>query len=80
MNNLAGVLRESADRHPNLIAVNFMGQKTTYRELEEASNKIANALKEMGIKKGLTGFLAMAAVVMLAGTATAGQCGYAKCW
>jgi long-chain acyl-CoA synthetase len=52
MNNLAGVLRQSADRHPDLIAVNFLGQKTTYREMEEASNKIANALKGMGVKKG----------------------------
>lgn len=51
MNNLAGILRESAARHPDLIAVNFSGQKTTYRELEAASNKIANALKGMGVEK-----------------------------
>ena len=52
MNNLAGTLRESAVRHPDLVAVNFLGQKTTYLELEASANKIAHALKQMGIKKG----------------------------
>lgn len=52
MNNLAGILRESATKYPDLVAVNFMGQKTTYRELDVAANKIAHALREMGVSKG----------------------------
>jgi len=52
MNNLAGCLRESAARYPDLVAVNFSGQKTTYLELEASANKIAQALRDMGIKKG----------------------------
>ena len=52
MNNLAGALRESAAGYPDLVAVDFMGQKTTYRELESAANKIAAALREMGVEKG----------------------------
>ncbi len=52
MNNLAGTLRESAAKHPDLVAVNFLGQNTTYRELEISANKIANSLREMGVQKG----------------------------
>jgi len=51
MQNLAGILRESAAKYPDQIAVNFMGQPTTYRELNAAANKIAHALREMGVQK-----------------------------
>jgi long-chain acyl-CoA synthetase len=52
MNNLAGTLRESAAKYPDLVAVNFLGQNITYREIETSANKIANALRERGIQKG----------------------------
>ena len=52
MNNLAGVLRKSAAEYPHLPAVDFQGQKTTYIELETAANKIAHALRGMGVEKG----------------------------
>ncbi len=52
MTNLAGILRETATNYPELTAVSFMGQKTTYKELNAAANKMAHALKEMGVGKG----------------------------
>jgi len=52
MNNLAGVLRESAAKYPDLPAISFMGNETSFLELETAANKIAHALSGMGIKKG----------------------------
>ena len=52
MNNLAGVLRESASRYPDLTAISFAGENTSYLELDTAANKIANKLRGMGIGKG----------------------------
>ena len=51
MNNLAGTLRKSAAKHPDLVAVNFLGQNTTYRELETSANKIANTCGKWGSGK-----------------------------
>lgn len=52
MNNLAGVLRESAAKYPDLPAVDFLGEKSTYYQIEAAANKVAHALSGMGIKRG----------------------------
>ncbi|MCK5740412.1 AMP-binding protein [bacterium] len=52
MTNIASVLSESAAKHPKNIAVKFMGQDTTYAQLEASVNKVAHALQEKGIGKG----------------------------
>jgi len=52
MNNLAGVLRETASEYPDLTAVSFAGEDTSYRELETAANKIAHALRDKGVGRG----------------------------
>ncbi|MBN1348117.1 long-chain fatty acid--CoA ligase [candidate division KSB1 bacterium] len=52
MKNLAGILRESAEKYPKLTAVSFMGQDTDYQTLNQSANKIAHALREMGVAKG----------------------------
>ena len=52
MNNLAGVLRETSSEYPDLPAVSFAGQETSYRELETAANKIAHFLRGKGVVKG----------------------------
>jgi len=50
--NVARVLRESAEKHPERIAVDCMGGRTSYRELDRAADGIAHALRRMGIGKG----------------------------
>jgi len=56
------LVTDSANNFPNNIAVRFVlkylplglviQSKMTYRELEEASNRFANALQSLGVKKG----------------------------
>jgi len=52
MSNLAAILRESAEKYPDLTAVHFMGQDTDYKTLNASANKIAHALRDMGVQKG----------------------------
>jgi len=46
------LLSTSAKKHPNDIALVYFDTKITYRELESLTNKFANALINLGIKKG----------------------------
>ncbi len=45
-------LTDSARAYPNHTAIEFYGKKTTYRELEEKTNQFANALLQLGVRKG----------------------------
>lgn len=45
-------LRRSAEKYPYNTAIIFKGKKTTYREVEEYSNSLANALISLGVSRG----------------------------
>ena len=46
------MLWESAQRFPEKIAVVFQGRKISYRELDGLASSFANALANLGVKKG----------------------------
>ncbi|MGG6312702.1 long-chain-fatty-acid--CoA ligase [Paenibacillus macerans] len=50
--NLAHFLEISAEKYPAVTALEFMGKKITYRSLLEQTNRFANALLKLGIRKG----------------------------
>ncbi len=51
--NLGSVLRRTGAKHPDRVAlVSHEGHKLTYRQLDEASNRLANGLLKCGFKKG----------------------------
>ncbi len=45
-------LREHASKNPHKVAYHFYGGSVTYAELHELSNRLANLLSSMGVKKG----------------------------
>jgi long-chain acyl-CoA synthetase len=45
-------LRELARKDPDKPALYFYGKRLTYRELDEASDRFANALLDLGVQKG----------------------------
>jgi long-chain acyl-CoA synthetase len=45
-------VEEAARKHPDHVAMIFQDGKVTYRELDEASDRMAAALADMGVKKG----------------------------
>jgi long-chain acyl-CoA synthetase len=47
---LSQALTRSAEKFPNHTALNYMGKKITYRELNELVNRFARALIDMGAK------------------------------
>ncbi|NWG70930.1 MAG: long-chain-fatty-acid--CoA ligase [Parvularculaceae bacterium] len=49
---LADILAEQAARHPGRIALRFEGRDLTFEELEERSDRAANALIALGLKPG----------------------------
>lgn len=50
--NIKQTLEDTASRIPDKEAIVLGAQRVTYRELDEASNKVANALLGLGMKKG----------------------------
>ena len=50
--NLRLMLEETARRYPDKVAVKLDNCKLSYSELDETSNKVANALLKMGLNKG----------------------------
>lgn len=50
--NLGQLLTDSATRTPDKTAIIFRDQKTTYAELDQRANQVANALIGLGIQKG----------------------------
>src|SRR3954470_1372665 len=49
---LPALLTASAARVPERTAIRFFGRSITYRELDDAANRFANALIALGIKNG----------------------------
>src|SRR5579875_1999385 len=49
---LQDLLVQSADRAPESAAIVFQGEKTSYAELEQASNRLARALRDGGCVRG----------------------------
>ncbi len=45
-------LRRYTERNPDKTALIYYGRKITYKELDNLSDKFANALSDLGIKKG----------------------------
>lgn len=45
-------LTRTAEKYPERTAILFMGKEISYKELEESVNRFANALRELGVKKG----------------------------
>src|SRR4030065_2558435 len=52
LKNLKLMLEETASEVPQQTAIVLGSRKVSYREFDETSNKIANALISLGIKKG----------------------------
>jgi long-chain acyl-CoA synthetase len=52
LKSVAQVFDEATERAPEKAAVVFYGRSITYRELREASDRLACALAELGIRKG----------------------------
>ncbi len=50
--SLFGLLKKSAERHPNNPAIIFQDKRITFRELETLSGRFAAALHDMNVKKG----------------------------
>lgn len=50
--NLATILEESTRKHPDRVAMILDDFKMTYKQLDEAANQVANALRANGIKAG----------------------------
>lgn len=49
---LYSILDEAARKHPNHTALIFFGKKISYAKLKELSDRFANALQKLGVKKG----------------------------
>lgn len=49
---LFGLLSETARKHPEWVALSYLGKKITYKELDELANQIANGLISLGVTKG----------------------------
>jgi long-chain acyl-CoA synthetase len=49
---VCGGLARSAKRFPEKVAINYMGAKITYRELDCLVNRFARALSDLGVKEG----------------------------
>ena len=49
---LHGLLEQTAARYPDRVATIFFGAKLTYRDLDEAANRFAHALLNLGLGRG----------------------------
>jgi len=49
---LFGLLKNSAEKHPNNPAIIFQDKRVTFKELDTVSDKFAAALHDMNVKKG----------------------------
>jgi len=50
--NIKEMLEKTAGEVPQKTAIVLGSQRVTYQELDEASNRVANALMKLGMKKG----------------------------
>lgn len=49
---LFSFLDQSAEKHPRATAIDYFGMRTSYSELKNYADSLANALAAMGVKKG----------------------------
>ena len=49
---IAALFKQTAQRLPDKVAIEFEDQRVTFRELDLQANKVANAFQEIGIAKG----------------------------
>ena len=49
---ISQALTRSAEKFPDTTAINYMGNKITYRQLNDMVNQFSKALKDLGVKKG----------------------------
>lgn len=49
---LQSYLKEAKEKHPNKIALDFLGKELTYLELYKSALKFANQLRKLGVQKG----------------------------
>src|SRR5947209_3749894 len=49
---LQQLLKKSAEKYPEKLAVWARGRNLTYRELEQRSNQLAHLLQQRGVRKG----------------------------
>ena len=49
---VCGGVARSAKRFPDKVALNYMGGKITYKELDGLVNRFARALSDLGVKEG----------------------------
>jgi long-chain acyl-CoA synthetase len=49
---VSGGLARSARNFPDRVALNYMGRKITYRELDELVNRFARALRDLEVEEG----------------------------
>lgn len=50
--SLQQVLKDTAEKYPNKIAIHFNGKEISYQELYESALKLAGYLKKIGMEKG----------------------------
>jgi len=50
--SLVDIVATSARDHPDAVALQFFGRETTYRELQEAIDRAATGLRDLGVKAG----------------------------
>ncbi len=50
--SLDRLLSDTATRHPNRVAIRFLGASLTYAQLDRAASRFAGALQRLGVKKG----------------------------
>ncbi len=50
--SLAEVLRDSAIKSPDQVAINYLGTNLTFRELDDQVDRFAASLQKLGIQKG----------------------------
>ena len=48
--NIAGFLEDAANGYPDKLAVRFEGEKVTYKELDANCSRLANGLRDLGLK------------------------------
>lgn len=49
---LPAFLKRSSEKDPDRMALNFQGYRTTYRELDDMTDRFAKALQDFGVRKG----------------------------
>lgn len=49
---ITSLFKQTAQRLPDKVAIEFEDQRVTFKEIDEQANKVANALQSIGIAKG----------------------------